>query len=380
MKKKIFFVLTAFLLVAHPAAAQRSVRISGYVKFIDKDFQISVFRKKGTAKDTLATMLVAPATHRYSFEVPFKDVGMAMVDCGHWQDVNVWLEDENLDIDFRGVDTAKVKIKNPPYVYIRGGKNNDLMNLVNFQSYRGYQQLIASSQLAYKTKFADDKVKQETTMALYDIGYDNTDAYNRFFCEHFADRNSVMVPLSSLSEKTDKELIDATLEKLSAQSETSANLVAKYKADKDRARFLRERVAEGAVAPDFVSLTEKGKKVHPADFKGKVLVIDFWASWCGPCRQEIPKLKEIYADQDKKQVEFLSVSIDAKREAWLKAMKDEKLPWNSSWTTDAGKEVMDLYQFSGIPYIIVIDKEGKIFKKHLRGEAVRKAIENALKK
>ena len=91
-------------------------------------------------------------------------------------------------------------------------------------------------------------------------------------------------------------------------------------------------------------------------------------------------MKKIYADQDKKQVAFLSVSIDAKRDAWLKAQGEEKLPWNSTWTSDAGKEVMDLYQFSGIPFIIVIDKEGKIFKKHLRGEAVRKAIEEALKK
>lgn len=359
------------------AAAQQTVRISGQVEFIDKDFKVSVFRRAGTDRKVLAETVVDSVTHRYSFDVPFDEVGSAVVDAGRWQSVNVWLENENLDIDFRGLDTAKVKIKNPPYVYIRGGKNNELMNLANFVFYRDYQQLISLSQSAYKANFADQDGKQQLTNSLYDINNDNSDAWLRYLIERYGDCNSVLYILDQLR---DEKIEEAALKKLEAQSESSAKLVAKYRDDKEQARIRKARVAEGAVAPDFVSLTEKGKKVHPADFKGKVLVIDFWASWCGPCRKEIPSMKTIYADQDKKQVEFLSVSIDAKRDAWLKAVGEEKMPWKLTWTPDAGKEVMDLYQFSGIPFIIVIDKEGKIFRKHVRGEAVRKAIEDALKK
>lgn len=91
-------------------------------------------------------------------------------------------------------------------------------------------------------------------------------------------------------------------------------------------------------------------------------------------------MKGYYENFDKSEVEFLSISIDAKRDAWLKAKNDEKMPWSQAWVKDGGLKVMDTYQFSGIPYIIVLDKEGKIFRKHLRGEAIREAVEEALKK
>lgn len=91
-------------------------------------------------------------------------------------------------------------------------------------------------------------------------------------------------------------------------------------------------------------------------------------------------MKAIYGNYDRKDVEFLSVSIDKDRDKWLKAMNEENMPWKLTWVKDSGKQVMDLYQFSGIPYILVLDREGKIFRKHLRGEAVRTAIEDALKK
>ncbi|MBQ3629758.1 MAG: TlpA family protein disulfide reductase [Prevotella sp.] len=377
MKKKPLITAVA-LLACLTAGAQQTVRISGNVKFIDDNFKMTVFRYAGSGREVLAEADVDPVSHNYTIDVPVAKPGLAVVDCGRWQDVRIWLENEDLGIDFRGVDTAKIKIKNPPYVYIRGGKNNDLMNLINFQTYRNYQSMIAISQNVYKAEFANDKSKQDLTMALYNANNENADAYDRFFVEHFADRNSVLVPLEGLNQQKDKELIDATLDKLAAQSEQSARLVAKYKADKEEQRMHRERCAIGAVAPDFTSLTQKGKKVRPQDFKGKVLVIDFWASWCGPCRAEIPKMKAIYTDMDRKKVEFLSVSIDSKREAWEKAMKEEQMPWTLTWTPDAGKEVMDLYQFNGIPFIIVVDKDGKIFRKNLRGEALRDAINEAL--
>ena len=91
-------------------------------------------------------------------------------------------------------------------------------------------------------------------------------------------------------------------------------------------------------------------------------------------------MKAIYADYDRKDVEFLSISIDQKRDDWLKAKNDEKMPWSQAWVKDGGVKVMETYQFSGIPYIIVLDKDGKIFRKHLRGEAIREAINDALKK
>ena len=357
--------------------AQNTVTIKGNVKFIEDGFKVSVVQRDGPSKKVLAETTVNP-DHTYSVEVPVEMPGQAIVDCGHWQSVNVWLEDENLDIDFRGLDTAKVKIKNPPYVYIRGGKNNDLMNLINFESYRSYQRMIAISQAAYRAKFQDDKEKQKLSVSMYDMSGDNLTAYMRFLTEHYADRNSVLVAIANLRGDQDQALVDEALAKLEKQSAVSKTLVDNYKKAQAEKKERMERMKEGKPAPAFVCQNPKGKKLSPADFKGKVLVLDFWASWCGPCRQEIPNMKKFYEEFKGQDVEFLSVSIDAKEAAWRKAMKEENMAWPQGWVKDAGKEVMSLYQFGGIPFILVLDKDGNIYKKNVRGEGIKNAVQDCL--
>lgn len=89
-------------------------------------------------------------------------------------------------------------------------------------------------------------------------------------------------------------------------------------------------------------------------------------------------MKKFYEEFKGQGVEFLSVSIDAKEEAWRKALKEENMAWPQGWVKDGGKEVMDLYQFGGIPFILVIDKDGNIYKKNVRGEGIKTAIQDCL--
>ena len=376
MKKTKLFLL-ALVCFGVSMNAQEKITIKGHVKFIEEGFKVSVFQRIGTSTKVLAETVVNP-DHTYSVEVPVSEPGQAIVDCGKWQSVNVWLEDENLDIDFRGLDTAKIKIKNPPFVYIKGGKNNEVMNLINFEGYRSYQRMIAISQAAYRAKFQDDKEKQKLSVAMYDMSGENMSAYMRYIVEHFADRNSVLVAIASLSGEKDKALVDAALAQLEQQSEVSKTLVNQYRKEQAEKRERMERMKVGKPAPAFVCQNPKGKKLSPADFKGKVLVLDFWASWCGPCRQEIPHMKKFYEEFKGKDVEFLSVSIDAKEPAWRKAMKEENMAWPQGWVKDAGKEVMNLYQFGGIPFILVLDKDGNIYKKNVRGEGIKNAVQECL--
>jgi len=141
----------------------------------------------------------------------------------------------------------------------------------------------------------------------------------------------------------------------------------------------QRRMREGQTAPTFTFNNDKGEPVSLDSFKGKVVIIDFWASWCGPCRKEIPNLKKYYEEfKNNPDVAFLSVSIDAKEDDWRKAMAEEQMEWIQLLAPNSGREAMDKYQFRGIPFIVAIDKEGRIFRKHLRGEAVRAAIVDAL--
>lgn len=271
-----------------------------------------------------------------------------------------------------------VKIKNPPYVYIRAGKKNEVMNLVNFAEYRNYQSMIAVSQNVWKTQIEDQKSKQELSSSLYEANDDNRSAWMHYIVENYADVPSVLVPLALLDEEKDTELINKTLCHLEKLSSITKQLVADYRQNRAEEKMLRERMKEGNPAPEFTFLNEKGRTVSINKLKGKIIVLDFWASWCGPCRREIPNMKKYYDEYKTKGVQFLSVSIDAKKDDWTKALKEEQMLWMQGWTPDSGKSVLKTYQFNGIPFIILIDKEGKIYRKHLRGEQIKKAIDDCL--
>ncbi|QEC44498.1 TlpA family protein disulfide reductase [Pseudobacter ginsenosidimutans] len=106
-----------------------------------------------------------------------------------------------------------------------------------------------------------------------------------------------------------------------------------------------------------------GKNIGTADYKGKYLLIDFWASWCGPCRQAIPKVRALYDLYKEKGFDVLSISIDTDRKAWIKAMDDEQMPWAQTLSPDKNK-TMDKFLFSGIPTLYLIDREGKIVQSY----------------
>lgn len=378
MKKFSILFLTLCLGCFAEVSAQYMVTIKGKVKFADKDFKISVYQRQSFSKKVLAEVPLN-ADNTYTVTVPFDKPGSAIVDCGRWQSVNVWLEDENLDIDFRGKDTAKVIIKNPSYIRIHGGQKNKLMNLVNFAEYRNYQSMIAVSQNIWKANIKNDSIKNALSTSLYDANGENYMDWMKYIVENNSTLSSVLVPITLLdSDEKNSAFVEDALNKLSASSETGKLIVDNYRQQKDEQEALRNRVKEGMPAPDITFQNEKGKTLHLDKLKGKITLIDFWASWCGPCRKEIPHVKKYYEEYKNKGVQFISVSIDAKKDAWTKALKEEQMPWLQGWAPNSGKDVLNIYQFNGIPFLILLDKKGNIYRKYLRGEKIKQAIEDCL--
>ncbi|MGF6925593.1 peroxiredoxin [Chitinophaga sp. W2I13] len=138
----------------------------------------------------------------------------------------------------------------------------------------------------------------------------------------------------------------------------------------------RLQIGPGKQAIEFNQPGVDGKIVKLSDYAGKYVLLDFWASWCGPCRAENPNVLKAYNTFNKKGLEILSVSLDENRAAWLKAVKADKLPWLQvsdlkGWKNEAGSK----YMIQSIPENFLIDPSGKIIAKSLRGEQLYKELE-----
>ncbi len=136
----------------------------------------------------------------------------------------------------------------------------------------------------------------------------------------------------------------------------------------------------GYTATNFSQSTPEGKKVSLTDFRGKYVLIDFWASWCRPCRMENPNVVAAYNRFKDKGFTVLGVSLDSNRDPWLAAIQQDNLTWTHvSDLKGWGNEVGKLYGVTGIPQNFLIDKEGKIVAKDLRGAALDEKLAEIIK-
>jgi peroxiredoxin len=143
--------------------------------------------------------------------------------------------------------------------------------------------------------------------------------------------------------------------------------------------FMMVRI--GAEAPLFTSPDTAGHAINLKDFRGKYVLLDFWASWCGPCREENPNVVKAYAQFKDKNFTVLGVSLDQKNkhDAWVKAINDDGLVWNHvsdlTWWDNA---VAKLYAIRSIPQNFLIDPKGKIVGANLRGEELFKKLQELI--
>ena len=132
----------------------------------------------------------------------------------------------------------------------------------------------------------------------------------------------------------------------------------------------------GGQAPDFTQKTPDGAEMSLSDLRGKIVLVDFWASWCGPCRRENPNVVRMYNKYKDKGFDILGVSLDKTQDRWLQAIEQDGLEWHhvsdlKGWSN----EVAQAYGVRSIPHTILLDQEGRIIARNLRGQALEEKLE-----
>ena len=147
---------------------------------------------------------------------------------------------------------------------------------------------------------------------------------------------------------------------------------------RQRAAGLRS-FAIGAEAPTFSGENPQGETIALESLRGKVVLIDFWASWCGPCRRENPNVVRVYDAYKDRGFEILGVSLDRNRDRWVKAIADDRLTWPQisdlrGWQSAVARQ----YGVSSIPQTVLLDAEGRILARNLRGAALEQKLAQVL--
>jgi peroxiredoxin len=255
----------------------------------------------------------------------------------------------------------------------------------------GKQDLISDLSMQYQTmQFSG--ASQEELMELQ-LQFEVLDAQIKEDVKNFAakvtDPIIAIYLISSLDLSKEFDFVKEKMESITAQAPNSVYVrefnerIAQAEQSIAQQKMMEEmakKTAIGTEAPDIVMKNPQGQDLKLSDLRGKVVLLDFWAAWCKPCRMENPNIVAAYNKYKSKGFTVFSVSLDKDRDAWVQAIKDDGLVWDyhvsdlQFWQNAAAQ----LYGINSIPAAFLIDKEGNIIGKDLRGPALEEKLKEVL--
>lgn len=372
--KKTMYTLLAgvFLCCNMPLSAQvnKGITIKGKVSFLNPEMfkkynMVWLYKGIGKGKKAVDSVKVNP-DGSFSLNVKPAASGLYQLDILKWQTASFW-SDHDVNITARGYDTTRTKTKNSGFVEVDSkSSRTQLINTAIYQKFLGDKEMDI---LSVEMLAARNYIRKDTTWYnfLRSGGLIMQKAqFETLRLKQLIKANqgnpAVVYLLTMISADKEPDFFSAELSKLIAlypELEEAKQLKKEFLAQ----NAIKNALKKGSTIPHIAYNDPSGKKIDINSFKGKYLLVDFWASWCGPCRKAIPEIKELYSAYNSKGFEVLSVSIDTDNSAWRKAMTEENMPWPQVLSPDKN-QTMANFMIVGIPTLFLIDREGKIVDKY----------------
>ena len=359
MRKLLLSIVAASMTLA-ACNAQSGYKVTGTVEGMP-DGKAIIATVNGSSLDTLAKADVKNGSFEFTGNVS-EPTGAYIMVIGQRGAIPFMLENANITVNagqagltVTGSEGQKIYDQ---FMAINASAQQEAMKLQQEnQAANGDQAKIKAVQEAYAKLMTDAQAKETELIKA------NPDSYV-----------STFVIVSSMGQMEYEQLKErysllGEKAKASAQGKAIAAQIAKL-----------ESTAIGQIAPNFTITTPEGESISLYDIKGKVKLIDFWASWCGPCRGENPHVVEIYKEYHPKGLEIFGVSLDNNKEAWVKAIADDGLVWKHGSDLKGWQSApAQLYSVTGIPHTVLLDENNKIIAKNLRGDELKQKIAELLK-
>ena len=359
MRKLLLSIVAASMTLA-ACNAQSGYKVTGTVEGMP-DGKAIIATVNGSSLDTLAKADVKNGSFEFTGNVS-EPTGAYIMVIGQRGAIPFMLENANITVNagqagltVTGSEGQKIYDQ---FMAINTTTQQEAMKLQQeYQAANGDQAKMQAVQEAYAKLMTDAQAKETELIKA------NPDSYVSTFV--------IVSGMGQMEYEQLKERYNLLGEKAkaSAQGKAIAAQIAKL-----------ESTAIGQIAPNFTITTPEGESISLYDIKGKVKLIDFWASWCGPCRGENPHVVEIYKEYHPKGLEIFGVSLDNNKEAWVKAIADDGLVWKHGSDLKGWQSApAQLYSVSGIPHTILLDENNKIIAKNLRGDELKQKIAELLK-